>query len=125
MSFPIAMQSGSSYNEAPVRSYYETDLASDLASGLATAANRWLKAVATPARKAPQFAAPATTSERKASAANPQTSAARLAELGADLDASVRSEVIFNPSTPKAVLLVLASDSDRFVASQAKAKLAA
>lgn len=124
MTFPIAMQSGDSYNQAPVR--YESDLAAELASDVVSIAGKWMNSLKTkPRKRMPAFAAPLSAAAKIALAANANTSVARLQELSVDADAAVRTEVIFNQATPTALLYVLAADSDRFVASQAKARLAA
>lgn len=124
MTFPIAVQSGNFYNQAPVR--YESDLTAELVSDEASIAGKWMNSLnLKPRTRVPAFASRLSAAEKMALAANSATPLARLQELSLDADAAVRSEVIFNQATPAALLYVLAADSDRFVASQAKAKLAA
>ncbi|MBY0552623.1 MAG: hypothetical protein K2W95_35400 [Candidatus Obscuribacterales bacterium] len=124
MTFPIAMQSGNSYNQAPVR--YESDLAAELTNDVASIAGKWMNSLKIkPDKRIPSFAAPLSAAEKLAQAANAGTPIARLQELSVDVDSAVRTEVIFNQATPAALLFLLAADSDRFVASQAKARLAA
>lgn len=124
MTFPIAMQSGNSYNQTPVR--YQSDLSAELVGDVASIAGKWMNSLnLKPRKRVPAFAAPLSAAEKMALAANTATPLARLQELSLDADAAVRTEVIFNQATPSTLLYVLAADSDRFVASQAKAKLAA
>lgn len=53
-----------------------------------------------------------------------RTSATRLSQLAADNNAVVRNAVVFHPTLPLASLMQLTRDSDRFIAGQARARLA-
>jgi hypothetical protein len=103
---------------------YEVDFVTEISNTLVDFAAKLKKRQHERAQRAAAKAAPSFEQARLMAAANPQTDSGTLMLLARDADAAVRSEVIFNPATPVEVLYELASDNDRFVAGQARARLA-
>ena len=78
---------------------------------------------AMPAKPA-QPAVPMTENQRTVLARSAGTPVSVLERLSKDQSAAVRNELVFNPSVPKHILQNLAGDRDRFIAGQARARLA-
>ena len=71
-----------------------------------------------------QPAVPMTENQRVVLARTAGTPISILEHLSNDQSATVRNELVFNPAVPKHILQNLAGDPDRFIAGQARARLA-
>lgn len=126
MSFPIAVHSESTTEYRPVSRglAFETETnVIDLASKVF--ADWYLKKTRTlPQAKAPRAALVASHLESLAKARDAKTSPQVLQQLAADLSDDVRIELIYNPSSPLLLIKELAMDKNRFIAAQARVRLA-
>jgi len=118
MSFPVAAREYSSdanHSETLVDFRLLGELADEVVS-LFRPAPRPVQSI--------QPAQPMTENERTALAKSACTPISVLEHLSFDQSPAVRNELIFNPAVPMHVLQNLTGDPDRFIAGQAKARLA-
>ncbi len=117
MCFPVA---GRAYSEESNNdSLVDLGLLGELADEVVSIFRRAAK----PA-KSPKTTRPMTEIQRAALAKSAGTPVSVLEHLSVDHSAAVRNELVFNPAVPRHILQQLAGDPDRFIAGQAKARLA-
>jgi len=117
MSFPVAARANSS--DSSEETIVDLRLLGELADEVVSLFRRAAKPV-----KPGQSARSMTENQRTKLARCAGTPMSVLEHLSVDESVAVRNELVFNPAVPRHILQNLAGDPDRFIAGQAKARLA-